>query len=528
MPKVDASSLFDDRTTELVFAFVGSLGTDLAVSEKALSEQLQAFGYETVPIRVSDEILPRILPSNHPLYPNEASRKGELMSIGTYARDKFGDGIVACGIAAEIARRRDAAARPRLKTAYIIHSLKHPEEVRVLRQIYPRGFYLVAVNVPKSERRKYLVEKHQIPPEEADRLIERDRSEPLSGGQNVLDTFNLADFFVGWGNDEQVANSVRRFVRILFGDPYQTPTFGEYAMFMAFAVGARSADLSRQVGAVVTRNDEILSTGANDCPKKGGGLYWPEFDPEKLDFRDTPRGRDYTRGEDSNKKAQAQIISSILNACAAEQKDTKKPLLDEETRAKLGDILRKSRIRDLTEFGRVVHAEMEALLSCARRGIPTVEATVYVTTYPCHNCGKHIIAAGIRKVVFIEPYEKSLARENHDEVIRINYPQPNPPAENAGEAQNRWVDFEPFFGVGPRRFLDLFSMTLSVGDELIRKNKSGTVIEWEAKEPRIKMRPPSYLEAEQIAAAKYQAIFAQSSQSAPSVGEASKATDTGT
>ncbi|MFO2375906.1 cytidine deaminase, partial [Pseudomonas aeruginosa] len=69
-----------------------------------------------------------------------------------------------------------------------------------------------------------------------------------------------------------------RVIDILFGQPYVTPTFDEYAMFMAFSASLRSADLSRQVGAVLTRDEGIISTGANDVPKAGGGLYWPELD----------------------------------------------------------------------------------------------------------------------------------------------------------------------------------------------------------------------------------------------------------
>jgi deoxycytidylate deaminase len=60
---------------------------------------------------------------------------------------------------------------------------------------------------------------------------------------------------------------------------------------------------------------------------------------------------------------------------------------------------------------------MEALMSCARRGITSIGATVYCTTFPCHNCAKHIVAAGIARVVFVEPYSKSKALDFHDDSI---------------------------------------------------------------------------------------------------------------
>ena len=50
--------------------------------------------------------------------------------------------------------------------------------------------------------------------------------------------------------------------RYLIWMPYVTPLFDEFAMFMAFAAALRSADLSRQVGAVVGKSNEIISTGA--------------------------------------------------------------------------------------------------------------------------------------------------------------------------------------------------------------------------------------------------------------------------
>ncbi|MCP2807341.1 deaminase, partial [Salmonella enterica subsp. enterica serovar Typhimurium] len=72
-------------------------------------------------------------------------------------------------------------------------------------------------------------------------------------------------------------------------------------------------------------------------------------------------------------------------------------------------LLKDTGLLGITEYGRAVHAEMEALLSAARNGIAIRGGTLYTTTYPCHNCAKHIVAAGIKKVKFVEPYPKSYA-----------------------------------------------------------------------------------------------------------------------
>lgn len=121
-------------------------------------------------------------------------------------------------------------------------------------------------------------------------------------------------------------------------------------------------------------------------------------------------------------------------------------------------LLTDTRIGDLKEFGRVVHAEMEALLSFARKGTSTKGATVYSTTFPCHNCAKHIIAAGISRVVFIEPYLKSRAFAFHEEAIEMGYPMLSQSELIDEQEDKKKVRFEPFFGVGPRRFFDLFSI----------------------------------------------------------------------
>lgn len=52
----------------------------------------------------------------------------------------------------------------------------------------------------------------------------------------------------------------------------------------------------------------------------------------------------------------------------------------------------------------VVHAEVNALAFAARQGISTDGATLYVTVSPCENCSKLLIAAGIRRVSYLEQY----------------------------------------------------------------------------------------------------------------------------
>lgn len=62
------------------------------------------------------------------------------------------------------------------------------------------------------------------------------------------------------------------------------------------------------------------------------------------------------------------------------------------------------------------------------------------------------------------------------------------------------MSFEPFTGVGPKRFFDLFSMTLSWGTKMQRK-KGGKRFEWtpQTSIARVPMLPNSYIDREYAA-----------------------------
>lgn len=51
-----------------------------------------------------------------------------------------------------------------------------------------------------------------------------------------------------------------------------------------------------------------------------------------------------------------------------------------------------------------IHAEMNALLYCAKEGISVKGAKAYVTHFPCLNCTKALIQAGISEIIYKEAY----------------------------------------------------------------------------------------------------------------------------
>src|SRR5690606_37852729 len=99
--------------------------------------------------------------------------------------------------------------------------------------------------------------------------------------------FPLADLFARAEDGRgALTRDVDRCVRVLFSDPFCTPTRDEYCMFLARAAALRSADLSRQVGAVIANDrGDVVASGCNEVPRPGGGNYWPDDDPDRRDFR---------------------------------------------------------------------------------------------------------------------------------------------------------------------------------------------------------------------------------------------------
>lgn len=147
-----------------------------------------------------------------------------------------------------------------------------------------------------------------------------------------------------------------------------------------------------------------------------------------------------------------------------------------------GAYLRDAQLFDVIEFGRAVHAEMAAITHAARSGVRLQDARLFCTTFPCHICARHIVAAGIRDVVFVEPYEKSRTAELYGDSISVEPAEPSPSRAN----------FRAFVGVAPRRYMEFFE---SFG---ARKSTDGKIknVDEMAATPRIRRLVFTYTFAE--------------------------------
>ena len=382
--------------------------------------------------------------------------------------------------------------KPVPDTAYIFNSLKLPNEVNTLKSIYGSAFFLISVYSPRRTRvdtlskriaESYHESDHSRYREKAEHLIAKDMDSGRGEyGQNVKETFPMGDFFLRMGSESAMRAKLERFVSLIFGHPFVTPSPDEFAMFHARATSLRSADLSRQVGAViVSPKGGIISAGCNEVPKSGGGHVW---DGDEGD------NRDFQRGYDPNARMREEILGEILEKMKKREMlkspllelDTKK-LVDKMLHGEYSDLLKSARLAELLEFGRIVHAEMSAISDAALRGVALEGATLYCTTFPCHMCARHIISTGVVRVVFIEPYPKSMAEELYSCSVVVDPDDSLPRGEK--------VVFESFCGVSPNRFMDLFTMPGK------RKDDSGRRVSWQ--ESKASLRAffyPAYTQAE--------------------------------
>ena len=59
-----------------------------------------------------------------------------------------------------------------------------------------------------------------------------------------------------------------------------------------------------------------------------------------------------------------------------------------------------------------IHAQQNALLDCAKRGVSSKNCVAYITHYPCFNCMKFLCVAGIKKIYYLNDYK-------NDENVKI-------------------------------------------------------------------------------------------------------------
>jgi dCMP deaminase len=142
----------------------------------------------------------------------------------------------------------------------------------------------------------------------------------------------------------------------------ERPSLDDYFMAIARVVATRSTCLHRNVGALVVKGKQIVSTGYNGAP--AGQPHCPDV------------------------------------GCAREGVPS----------------------GQRSELCRAAHAEQNAINFAARFGIGIEGATLYTTHFPCSWCAKSIVNAGITRVVFAEDYPDPLAKMILGEIEVVHAP----------------------------------------------------------------------------------------------------------
>ena len=141
----------------------------------------------------------------------------------------------------------------------------------------------------------------------------------------------------------------------------ERPDWDSYFMEIAQIVSKRSTCLRRAVGAVLVKDKQILATGYNGTPK---GLPHCE--------------------EVGCLREQLHVLSGQMH-----------------------------------ELCRGIHAEQNSVIQAAVNGVSISGSTLYCTHQPCVVCSKILINAGIKRIVYANPYPDKLAAEMMHEAGNI-------------------------------------------------------------------------------------------------------------
>jgi deoxycytidylate deaminase len=464
---------------ELVFGLVGPIGCPIHQARDILASTLKKMDYVPVSISLSAEMDRLLTAKGHEVDRTSESVLEEKILKGNAVRKAFAkDGVLAAEAIRQVVEFRlqvatdkgvtdsdelnEQAKIPLDEHAFIIDQLKRPEEVDLLVKAFGKRFIQVSVVTPLEKRKQSLVarlrnEQHGWDNSRcevhANKLISTDQNERQDKhGQRISKIFHLGDVFFDGTSEETLEKSSQRFIKAFFGRNNIAPTRDEFGSYMAQAAALRSVDLSRQVGAAIaTPEGDLISVGCNEVPKFGGGNYWDE---------DEEKNRDIDLGGEANKNEINRIIFDFLGVLEKQGliADGKKieDILDDDQHRKA---IKSSLVGGVTEYGRMVHAEMNALCDATRLGRSVKGSTIFVTTYPCHNCAKHLIAAGIERIVFVEPYPKSKTESLFQDML-------GPDVSGSSK-----VSIEHFYGISPRRYRDIF-------EKGSRQTSEGDVVDW--------------------------------------------------
>ncbi len=480
---IDTLKRIDNTLTqELIIGLCGPIGTDIHNVSGKIEKLLTAdYNYKVHVIKLS-----HLISQNSKIVGLENmskySRIKKLIEEGDKLREDHSKSILA-----ELAVKKILVDRQKEKekqkkqdsksegenesyrrVCYIIDSIKNEYEYELFKNVYRELFYFFGCFSPKDQRVENL-KKDGLSESEIFTLIDQDSGEEKDSGQSVAKTFVKADFFIRIDNNirRPLESKLERYFHLIFDTDIITPYPDETAMYHATSAASNSSCLSRQVGVAITDiNGDLLAVGWNDVPKFGGGVYQSNkndidgvndhrckcLDPKKC-FNSHKKKGLFEELKKITISLNHEIINNILIELSSQTKDKIsksnaqkiKELANTEFEKRILSELEKSKVKDLIEFSRSIHAEMHAIIVGSQKNADKMlKGKLYCTTFPCHNCARHIVMAGIQEVYYIEPYPKSLAEELHSDSLTTSI------------TSEKKVKIRMYDGVAPNRYIDLF------------------------------------------------------------------------
>lgn len=367
----------------LVIGLTGSFGSGCSTLAQALSNH--GFKIFSLSSALKDEWKQRL--SSAGQAEKEPSRR-ELQDLGNELRASQGREVLARR-AVELANREAAGNRK------VFDSIKNLREVNFLRQSFP-DFFLVAVQCSSEKRWKRVERRYKeqdLGYEEFQRDDIRDQIESdLPYGQQVQlcvdDTDIVISNQVECHSKQEAIRTIQSraepYLGLITNEQLRYPSADEVMMSVAYIQATRSRCIKRQVGAVIVDDDDnIVSVAFNENP--------PPIEPCQ------PR-------EVCEKDSKMLGRLEALEGSDCPRCGSKLPTIEPPYRCtSCGVSLKEALFPDRgMQWCPAMHAEDSAIRQAPRRHLH--DCTLYTTTFPCFNCAKAITYAGIKRVVYVEPY----------------------------------------------------------------------------------------------------------------------------
>jgi len=313
------------------------------------------------------------------------------------------------------------------KTFIVIDAIRNPYEVKFFRDRYS-AFHLISINAPDKDRKRYLQNVHKFTTDQLADLDTRESGDKLKKdtseenrldrkesdikkptdayfefiSQNVKRCIEISDIHLFNPRNELENNNILKaqlywYIALMLHPGLITPTAMERVMQIAFTAKLNSGCLSRQVGAVLTdQNNSVKAIGWNDVAKGQVPCSLRSLDGVLKDFDPVT----YSEFERNDKKFREKAQEKLLIFKSKGEKTSGYNLSYCFKSLKNSIDLDKNQVHT-----RALHAEENAFLQISKYGGMGIEGgKLYTTASPCELCAKKAYQLGIKDIVFIDPY----------------------------------------------------------------------------------------------------------------------------